>query len=147
MKTLEFLASKYIFIFLLSLLFLPVAASAQTGFSILSDGDDDQLYTINLQTGDVNAIGPTGFDDIECLTFNLRGTTLFGVNGNPENGELVTCDPDTGNCTEVGPLGVSIDTCGLAFDCNGDLFLSQGGADVGTFYSVDPETGVATENW
>jgi hypothetical protein len=131
--------------FLLTLMFLPVAAGAQTGFSVQSDGDG-QLYSINLQTGTAIPIGPTGFEDIECLTFNLSGDTLYGVNDFDEgSGELVTCNPNTGACSLVGNLGVGGGQCGLAFDCNGDLFMSQNfGPEGGTFYSINPDTGVAT---
>ena len=138
-------AVSFIPILLFTLILIPVSASAQSGFAVLSDGSDDQLYTIDLETGDATPIGPTGFNDIECLTFNLTGDTLFGVNDGEEEDVLVTCNPDTGACNEVGPLGVSGGECGLAFDCNGNLFLGAPGEEGGFFYSVNPETGQATE--
>ena len=145
-------SSKYSFILLVTLLIFPIYAGAQTGLSVRSD-IDQQLYTIDLQTGDAEAIGPTGFEDIECLTFNLVGDTLFGADDGGQEGPdlLVTCDPNSGACTEVGPLNIEGDIggleCGLTFDCNGNLFLSigtGGGENATTFYSVDPDTGQAS---
>jgi len=137
MKKKELYVTKYIFICFLSLILLPFAASAQSELSVLSDGDD-QLYSIDLQTGNATPIGPSGFRNIECLTFDPSGTILYGVNDDEinETDQLVTCDPSTGACTLVGQLNVAAGDCGLAFDCNGELFLSVGaGADDRIFYS------------
>ena len=134
----------YLSLLLLTLILIPVSASAVTGFSVRSDEGDD-LFMIDLETGDATPIGPTGFGDIECLTFNLEGDTLYGVNDDGD-GLLVTCSPETGACSEVGSLGVEAGECGIAFDCDGNLFVSSGGGgEEAVFYSVNPETGQATE--
>jgi len=132
-----------VFLFLLTLVFLPATAGAQIGFSVQSDGDD-QLYSIDLPSGTATPIGPTGFNDIECLSFDPSGTILYGVDDNTD--QLVTCSTSTGACNAVGPL-VNLDdgqlNCGLTFDCSGNLFLSTE-EDTPTFYSVNPNTGQAT---
>ena len=84
--------SKYAFVFLLTILILPLSASAQTGFSVRAD-IDDFLYSIELETGVSDQIGSSGFNDVECLAYNLSGDTLYGVNDAPEDGppQLITC--------------------------------------------------------
>ena len=143
--------SKYAFVFLLTILILPLSADAQNGFSVRSD-EGDFLFSIELETGAADSIGDSGFNDIECLAFNLSGDTLYGVNDaegdNPV--ELVTCDTGTGQCTALFSLGIIGDNfaqCGLTFACDGTLYLSQGldSENGRTFRSIDLETQQITE--
>ncbi len=126
--------------FTFMLAFPPIAANAQTGFSVRSDVDD-QLYSIDLPTGIATPIGPTGFADIECLAFDATGV-LYGVDD--VTNQLVICDTGTGACDVVGPLGVAFTDCGLTFDCNGELFMSTDAPQPLNLYSIDPNTGQAT---
>lgn len=134
-----FLIVVFTTLFSFTLVFPPIAAHSQTGFSVRSDVDD-QLYSINLQSGVAIQIGATGFDNIRCLAFDASGT-LYGVD--PTTSELVTCSTDTGACSAVGALGVEIQDCGLTFDCNGELFMAEE-SEPPIFYSIDPNTGQAT---
>ncbi len=123
--------------FTFMLAFPPIAANAQTGFSV-SD-QDDQLYSIDLPSGTATPIGATGFDSIRCLAFDATGT-LYAVDTATD--QLVTCDTNSGACSAVGALGVDIGDCGLTFDCSGELFLAEEGDSI--FYSINPDTGQAT---
>jgi hypothetical protein len=114
-------------------------ARAQTGFSVLSDGDDI-LYSINLATGVATPIGAgVGFGDVEGLTFSAGGV-LYGVDD--ATNTLITINTVTGVGTAVGPLGVAFTDLGLTFDAAGNLWMS---ADApGDFFSINPATGAAT---
>lgn len=127
-------------LFSFTLVFPPIAAVAQTGFSVRSDVDD-QLYSIDLPTGIATPIGPTGFGDVECIAFDASGV-LYGVDD--ITNQLVICDTSTGACDAVGPLGVAFTDCGLTFDCNGELFMSTDAPAPLNLYSIDPNTGQAT---
>jgi Ca2+-binding RTX toxin-like protein len=117
-----------------------LANHGNIAWSVQSDGDD-QLYSIDLATGAETAIGPTGFGDIEGLSFDANGT-LYGVNDPTD--ELVTCSVTTGACQVVGPLNVTFTDMGLTFDRAGNLWMSTDAPSPETFYRVDPATGQAT---
>jgi Ca2+-binding RTX toxin-like protein len=117
-----------------------LADHTNVAYSVQSDGDD-QLYSIDLTTGVATAIGPTGFGDIEGLSFNANGV-LYGVDDATD--QLVTCSVTTGACQVVGPLGVSITDMGLTFDRAGSLWMSTDAPTPETFYRIDPATGTAT---
>lgn len=120
--------------------------SAQTGWSVRSDGNDAQddfLYSIDLATGEATPIGPTGFEDVESLTFDLGCDTLYGVDDTTDR--LLTCDRETGDCNQVGNLGVDITDTGLAFIDQIRLFMSTDAPKSPTnFYQVNRFTGRAT---
>lgn len=114
----------------------------------LSDTDFDQLYRVDLATGNATLIGPVGYGDVEGLALSPDGV-LYGVDDNTET--LITIDAQTGQGSPVdnttsnltlGPdgleLGASYDF-GLTFDAAGRLWLSS---DVtGEQWRVDPATG------
>lgn len=128
-------------ILLLLLLAAPLPASAQTAYSVQSDGDD-KLYSIDLATGAATAIGPSGFQDIESLTFSPHCGTLFGVDDVVD--ALVTCNIQTGACTEVGRLGVDITDTGLAVASSGQYYISTDVPVPENLYRADFWTGAAT---
>ena len=123
---------------------LPLAA--QTGYSVRSDGNDrqdDVLFAIDLKTGVATPIGPTGFEDVEGLTFDRACKTLYGVDDVTDR--LLTCDIETGACHQVGNLGVDITDTGLAFGSDLQLYMSTDAPKNPPFlYRVDPQTGAAT---
>lgn len=123
---------------------LPLAA--QTAFSVRSDGNDSQddvLFSIDLATGVATPIGPTGFEDVEGLAFNLDCETLFAVDDVTDR--LLTCDTATGACRQVGNLGVDITDTGLAFASDLQLYMSTDAPkNPVRLYRVDPVTGAAT---
>lgn len=87
------------------------------------------------------AIGPTGFGNIEGLTFDESGT-LFGINS---GNELITIDPSTGTGTLVGTTSIN-SLEGLAFDpLSGNLLSTNNPFGIpGQLISIDPATGFAT---
>ena len=140
---------KYLSLLLLTLILIPVSASAVTGFSVRTDVDDFS-YSIELESGNAVSLGDSNTNDIECLAYNLSGDTLYGVNdagqGNPP--QLVTCNTETGLCTVVFTLDISGEDfvqCGLAFACDGTLYLSQSfDTDARVLRSIDLDTQVVT---
>jgi len=116
------------------------AGSTDIAYSIDSDATDN-LWSINLNTGVAAPIGPTGFSDIESLSFSATGV-LYGVDDTDD--VLVTCSTETGACTAVGPLGVGFQDSGLSFSDNGQLWMStdEPGPPF-NFYELNPNTGNA----
>jgi hypothetical protein len=114
------------------------AGATVVGYSVDSDVSD-RLWKIDLRTGVATPIGPTGFEDIESLSFSAD-QVLYGVD--QITGQLVTCDLTTGACSAVGPLAVSFSDTGLSFDDAGNLWMSTDSP--GDLYSLDPTTGQAT---
>jgi hypothetical protein len=112
------------------------------GYSIDSDATD-RLWRINLHTGVATPLGPTGFADIESLSFSAGGA-LYGVD--QDRSQLVTCSLSSGHCTTVGTLGVVYfaDT-GLSFDGNGRLWMSTDEPTPFYLYELNPSTGHATQ--
>ena len=101
------------------------------------DGPDD-LVTIDVATGGVKLVGPTGFNGIQALEFSPSGT-LYGWD--LKKG-LVTIDPGTGAATLVNPGSPpppGVDIQSLAFSPNGTLY---GAREV--LYRVDTSTGATT---
>ena len=113
----------------------PVDATV-VGFTAI----DDQLARVDLDTGALVNIGPTGLADaIVTLTEGQDGL-FYGVLGGSGSAvqQLVRLDPLTGAAVIVGDLGVS-DPTGLAFDAGGALWLTADGG----LYSVDTTSGAA----
>ena len=120
---------------------LTAPAAAQTAYSV--DRDTDDLYEIDLSTGNATSLGATGFNNIEALAFDPTGKVLYGVD--EDNGELLKCDLADGSCAAVGSTGLSdADDTGLGFTCDGRLWMV---AVIGLAYQlheVDPTTGNAS---
>jgi len=114
--------------------------SAVIGYSIDSDATG-KLWAIDLNSGVATPIGPTGFGDIESLSFSAAGV-LYGVD--QASSSLVTCDVTTGGCTAVGALGVGVVDTGLAFDDSGNLWMSTDLPAPATFYKLNRSTGAAS---
>jgi Ca2+-binding RTX toxin-like protein len=116
------------------------ADHTNVAYSVQSDGDD-QLYSIDLTTGVATAIGPTGFDDVEGLSFDANGV-LYAVDDITD--QLLTCSVTTGACQVVGPLGVTFTDLGMTFDRAGNLWMSTEAPTPEIFYRINPTTGQAT---
>ncbi len=123
---------------------LPLAA--QTGYSVRSDGNDNQddvLFSIDLKTGVATPIGPTGFEDVEGLSFDSDCENLFAIDDVTDR--LLTCNTETGGCQQVGNLGVDIIDTGLAFATDLQLYMSTDAPkNPSRLYRVDLGTGAAT---
>jgi hypothetical protein len=117
------------------------AALLDTAYSIDSDASDC-LWSISLTTGVATRIGPTGFSDIESLSFSATGV-LYGVDDTTD--QLVTCSTETGACTPVGSVAISFKDSGLSFSDSGQLWMStdEPGPPF-NFYELNPSTGAAT---
>jgi DNA-binding beta-propeller fold protein YncE len=80
------------------------------------------------------------------LTFNLAGTTLYGVNDDTKT--LETINTSTGARTVVATLsGIAAGhiLSGLSINpLTGAMFLSTTNVSVSNLYTIDPTTGVAT---
>ncbi len=126
------------------------AHAAPFGYAINSDGfmvpenEIDNLYHIDLATGDAERLGPTGFLDLEGLAFGADDQ-LYGADD--ESKSLVVLSQASGQGIAVGslpgnlrlPAGQFFDF-GLATSCTG-LLLSSDNAQA--LYRVDEATGEA----
>ncbi|MEM1412826.1 MAG: hypothetical protein AAGH19_10760 [Pseudomonadota bacterium] len=108
----------------------------------------DQMFVqIDLASGAVTEIGPTGGDDIDALSFSPSGV-LYGV----DNGEdqLVTIDLDSGARSVVAPFSgaaTEVINTGLAFDPSGALYMvtTEFNIDDAALYTVNPGTALLTQ--
>jgi hypothetical protein len=116
-------------------------ATPVIGYSIDADASG-QLWRIDLNTGVATPIGPTGFRDIESLSFSANGG-LYGVDD--ATNQLVRCDVQTGACTAVGALGTNVTDTGLSFSDDGRLWMSTDlPGPPYILYRLNPSTGAAT---
>ncbi len=123
-----------------ALLLTGAGTTPQTAYSVQSDGDD-ALYSIDLASGAVRRLGPTGFADVESLAFSPGCATLYGVDDVRDL--LLTCNRGNGACTVVGPLQVDVTDTGLAFTHDGRLFMSTDAPKPPRLYQLDLVSGRA----
>jgi hypothetical protein len=124
-----------------ALLLIGAGFTPQPAYSVRSDGDD-ALYRIELATGEVHRIGPTGFADVESLALSPGCGALYGVDDVRD--VLVSCNRQNGACAMVGPLGVDVTDTGLAFTYDGRLYMSTDAPKRPTrLYLLDRTTGRA----
>lgn len=119
------------------------------------DGTHDNLWRVDLATGDADRIGALGLtipgtnivqSDVEGLVLET-GNFLYGVNDatnslvyiSANSGAAVTPDRAIDNL-RLGLDGVELDP-GLTFDCKGRLLMSS--ASRRTLYEIDKNTGRA----
>jgi hypothetical protein len=107
----------------------------------------NSLYTVDVRTGDVTLIGPTGAPEYFMDLASDRNGNLFG-----ETSTLTPAYPPavlyqinraTGEATKINNLVGSSTVMGLAFDQNGKLYATDFTQNPG-FYLVDPKTGFET---
>ncbi|RJO67560.1 MAG: hypothetical protein C4523_08920 [Myxococcales bacterium] len=96
------------------------------------------LIRISLLTGNVESIGPVGFDRVLGLGIDPVNGTIYGYY-EPDGGDfLITIDEETGQGTIVGPTGIG-DGDGLTFDpTRGTLFTRDRDSDL--LFEIDPLT-------
>ena len=102
--------------------------AAPFAFTVNSDAAEeaDRLLRVDLETGLVEDVGPTGFGGIEGLSFGVDGT-LYGFDDIRRM--LVAISPTAGTATALAPLvdnlglPVGLDF-GLAATCDGALYVS-----------------------
>jgi hypothetical protein len=97
----------------------------------------NDLYSVELATGDIQLIGDTGFE-IAALAMSPN----HGLMAVESGGRLLVLDQSTGQASVVGPLGTIVTpwSTDLAFDSQGQLWLL---ADR-FLYTVDTTTGSVT---
>lgn len=118
------------------------------GYAVNSRGfaEEDRmhlLWRVDLATGQAEAIGATGFLDMEGLAFDA-GQVLFGADD--ESNTLVTVSVNSGSATPVAnersnmgiPVSQSMDF-GMAFTCDGTLLVVSDYQR--SLFSADPATG------
>lgn len=114
-------------------------AMANAGGNLLygiAQGTGDPLVTIDVTTGQVTTIGPTGFGGVQALA--VLGGELYAWD---VSFELLRIDPTTGAATDVLPGAGTIggDVQWLARRGDGKLVGGNNG-----LYEIDPATGTAT---
>lgn len=112
-------------------------------------GGATYLSTIDLGTGAVNVIGPTGFGSpFGGLAYD--GTTMYAISAGGSPGELFTVSLGTGAATSVGLItigGASIGMTALEFGDDGVLYALPNNNDPlsGHLLSLDPASAAATD--
>lgn len=111
------------------------------------DPNYNSLYTVNVVTGAVTRIGPTGAPEFFMdMVFDRQGN-LWGVTSclNPcyAPAVLYRINTETGKATKVVNLVGSNTVMGLAFARDGKLYANDFVGNSG-FYLIDPETGFET---
>ena len=96
-----------------------------------------ELYTVDLATGLVTLVGPTGVS-LTGITYDWSTGTFFAVSST----DLYTIDVSIGAATLVGFLGAGGLFIDIAASCDGLLYGYDLSDD--NFYSIDPVTGAAT---
>lgn len=125
----------------------PIGYSITRGFDFLMPPVPSELRTIDLMTGVVTTVGPTGVTgehDFEGLDFSPSGE-LFA--SEDSGGDIYRINVATGAATLVGNTGLDfLGNSGLAFRSDGTLFLitDGGGEDGARLYTVNTATGAAT---
>jgi hypothetical protein len=114
---------------------VPALAFSPSGtLYAIQRGNSDDLYTINLTTGQGTLVGPTGSGPLQGLAFAPNGT-LYGWN---IFSGLVTINPANGAATDVNPAeDASAQIQCLAFAPDGTLYGAQYG-----LFTIDTATGV-----
>lgn len=93
---------------------------------------DGQLFTVNVDSGDINIIGLMS-EQMFDIAFDNDGN-LFGIS---DNGDLYSIDPETAAISLIGSTGEFINA--LEFSPTGELY----GAGE-QFYSINPVSGSAS---
>jgi hypothetical protein len=132
----------------------PVMVCAQIfAYSVNSDGagtgsagaSGDELYRINLETGEATKLGAIGAEDVEGLSFDLSGTVLYGVDDARKTTLII--NTVSGRATPIGGLvgNTRLATSdggqdpSLAQLCSGDLLGIT--KNTRTLYRVNLATG------
>jgi DNA-binding beta-propeller fold protein YncE len=135
-------------LFLAATLYSGNAANASTVFAYgLGAVANEGFSTFDTATPAVRTIiAPTDGASIYGLTFDLAGTTLYGVNDGTKT--LETINTGTGARTVVANLsGIAAGhtLSGLSINpLTGGMFLSSTNVSESNLYTIDPTTGVAT---
>ncbi|NJO17423.1 MAG: choice-of-anchor D domain-containing protein [Thioploca sp.] len=109
------------------------------------------LYTINRQTGEVFAVGPTGFNKVSGLGLNPKDNTLWGWGSNQGKNSadkwngLIKIDPQTGHSEMIKQFD-SPTMEGVAWDYQGSKLYVATGTTLWFYDPTTQELQVACEN-
>ena len=112
-------------------------------------GGSTYLSTVDLGSGQVQVVGPTGFDSpFGGLAYD--GPTMYGISAGGSAGELFTVNLGTGAATSVGLVtvgGQDVGTTALEFGDDGILYALANTSDplAGHLLSIDPATAAGTD--
>lgn len=114
------------------------AHAAPLGYSTSTIAQQDILFTVDVETGEMVEVGGTG------VTPATRGLTMSpgGVLYGSQDGDLYTYDGATGDATLVGPMGCCGIVEDLTFDAAGRLWALS--SNPSNLWSVDVATGSTT---
>ena len=108
------------------------------------------LVIVDVLTGLLTPVGPTGMTIIGGLAYDQASGILYGISGDhgPQGvpSELVMLDLNTGLAIPIGPVGVAMQCRGLTFGANDILYTGTTNSDPnpGLLLSLDPNTGLGT---
>lgn len=112
------------------------------------------LYLVDPDTGNMNTIGPTGFDGVSALAFLGDGRLVASGRQGPNTSILIEINPDSGQGTLIGVIGNSANpgecgrVSGLTYDRATDTLYGLGlKCGVGlnrVLMIIDPDTAVPT---
>ncbi len=115
------------------------------------ESNDDDLYSINLATGQATSVGESGLSTYGSgLASNGAGVVYFAGEGT--GGTLYTVDTTNGTVTPVatlgaGPIGLGRPVAAMAFSPTGTLYATVGefGGHIPAYLvTIDPQTGAIT---
>lgn len=104
------------------------------------DNTWQQLYRIDLSTGEVVHIGKPAGIGINGMSFDMEGN-LYGLN--VANDTLASINVSTGAVTVIGPLGLDIKHNGMGVDFRTGELYGVSGLDADSLFKIDKTTGHA----
>lgn len=111
------------------------------GVNRSSDGQPNQLVTINTSTGAATVVGPLSQEPSDAgLTFGADGRLYMAQVNVPH--DFFRVDPATAVLTTIGPLGANVQLTGLAGRADGSIFGFDRTGD--QLVTVNTSTGAAT---
>jgi hypothetical protein len=99
---------------------------------------NDNLYTINLQTGAASLVGAHGIDDMFALGYDPATSTLYGESS---NGNFYSLSTTNGAATLLGSNSVYPGGLTYRGDTNQLILLGAGSAQ---FWQINPANGAST---
>jgi len=111
--------------------------NTNTAYWVAGRGNDN-LYTINLQTGAATLVGAHGIDDMFALAYDTATNMLYGESS---NSNFYSINTTNGAATLLGNNGVYPGGLEYRSDIKQLVLL---GAGAGNFYSVNPVNGATS---
>ncbi len=109
-------------------------------------GMPSDLVIVDTNTGALNTVGATGFNQISGLAYDARSGVMYGITAGGAPADLLTIDLASGAATVVGPTGLDF-IGGIEFGPDGNLYggLTAAATTDGQFLvRIDTASGSAT---